>query len=132
MSQIFTNGLGVAQINHDIAHIVNLGACERHKHPTASLIKHFSDVPHKWSILLCCFCEDDSQQYLKTEQINLASAYSHRDLVTFLRDAHNALAESCNQGHLIGLGWLASTDDVDFNLKNAENLFEQLGAWEYV
>ena len=129
LSAIFTHGLGVAQINHDKCSIVDLVKGCLHKKPTRSLIAQFSDNPHKWSILLACFCDDGNNKYLKTEQINLASAYYQKDLLEFLRDSHNSLAEQCNQKHLRGLGWLASTDDVDFDLEQAELLFEQIGAW---
>ena len=130
LSSIFTHGLGVAQINHEKCHVVDLRKAEKYKNATRSIIAQFTDSPHKWSILLCCFCENNGEQYIKTEQINLASAYYQRDLLEFLRESHNELAESCNQPHLKGLGWIASTDDVDFDLEQAEVLFQRLGAWD--
>lgn len=129
LSSIFTNGLGIAQINHDHCHVVDLGKNCKYKNPSKSLIAQFTDNPHKRSILLCCFCEGDTEQYIKTEQINLASAYYQKDLLEFLRDSHNELAESCNKKHLRGLGWIASTNDIDYDLEQAEILFQQLGAW---
>lgn len=130
LSKIFTHGLGIAQINHEKCHVVNLVKACKYKNATSTMIAQFTDNPHKWSILLCCFCENEGERYLKTEQINLASPYYQKDLVEFLRDSHNELAESCNQPHLRGLGWLASTDDVNFDLEQAEILFSSLGAWD--
>ena len=130
LAKIFTQGLGIAQINHDKCHVVDIKKGSKHTNPTRSLIAQFTDTPHKWSILLCCFCDNNGEKYLKTEQINLAYAYYQRDLLEFLRDSHNKLAESCNQAQLTGLGWLASTDRIEFDLERTEKLLESLGAWE--
>jgi len=130
LSKIFTHGLGIAQINHEKCHIVDLKNNCKYKHTTRSVIAQFSDNPHKWSILLACFCDDGENKYLKTEQINLASPYYQKDLLEFLRDSHNALAGQCNQSHLRGLGWIASSDDVDFDIEQAELLFNKLGVWD--
>ena len=132
LSKVFTHGLGIAQINHDKCHVVDLRKGCKYKNATKSIIAQFTDNPHKWSILLCCFCENGNEQYIKTEQINLASPYYQKDLLEFLRDNHNELAKSCNQSHLRGLGWIASTDDVSFDLEQAELLLQQLGAWNDV
>ena len=130
LSSIFTHGLGIAQLNHDKCHVVDLRNAKKYKNATRSIIAQFSDNPHKWSVLLCCFCINNGEQYIKTEQINLASAYYQKDLLEFLRDAHNELAESCNQTHIIGLGWIAATENVDFDLEQAEILLQRLGAWD--
>jgi hypothetical protein len=81
LASIFTHGLGIAQINHEHCHVVDLRKAEKYKNPTKSIIAQFTDNPHRWSILLACFCDDGDSQYLKTEQINLASAYYQKDLL---------------------------------------------------
>lgn len=130
LATTFSADLGIAQINEEKCHLVDLRRNRKHPSPSKSLISLFTDHPHKWSILLACFCVNGSERYVKTEQINLAAPYYQSDLLEFLKEAHGELARQCNQSHLSGLGWIASTSNVDFDVEQAELLLDELGAWD--
>ncbi len=129
LAKAFTSTLGIARINENNCEIVDLTKNELYKSPTRTTISMFTDSPHKWVILLVCLCESDTGRYMKTEEIRLASPYYQRDLVEFLQSAQGDLAKACNQNHLQGLGWIASTNDITYDLEQAEVLLEKLGAW---
>lgn len=129
----FTSGLGVAQVNEDLCHVVDLKKNCKYKTPSALLVKQFSNVAHKWTILLCVFCtESNGKRKLVTEQITLADRRYQRDLISFYKDAHRALIDECDKQMVVNdVGWIASPAlDVDFDIEQSSCLLEQLGAWK--
>ena len=134
LSKVFTHGLGIAQINHDNCHVVDLRKGCKYKNATKSIIAQFTDNPHLWSIYLTCFCDDGMgnahSRYNISHNFTLPAPFYQKDLVEGLRDSHNELARGCNQKHLTGLGWLAVTDDIDFDSVDTDKIFRELGAWD--
>jgi hypothetical protein len=112
----------------------NLYCLQKNKKVSASLdmAKALANQPFKWSVLIAVFCRDQNgQEYIKSELIASKQKYLQHELIQFLSAEHTALIKSVNGNHVIGAGWLASPEGIDWDEKVAGKIFEQLGAFEW-
>lgn len=89
--------------------------------------------PHHWNLLLAAFCRDGAgEEYIKMLVTRSDRPCLQRELDESASKRHSELIRSCNDSHLIGVGWIATPYECDFPEENDpiyESIFDMYGAW---
>lgn len=98
---------------------------------TQAIADMVDNVPYKWSIMMAVFGTGaDGRPYMKSELVQTQTRYYQRDLVDLLNERHTALIKTMNPNQMIGAGWMSSPRGIDWDEKEAFDLFEQFGAFD--
>jgi len=88
---------------------------------------------YKWSVLLVVFCVDQHGEHYMRMQIGDTNVHCKQsDLDTAASKQHVELLHTCNEHHMIGIGWMASPYFREFDKSEdefIESIFDKFGAW---
>lgn len=87
-------------------------------------------LSYRWSIFIAALCRDEfGREYMRGEQISIDQPLLQAELADYLDEQHRSLASSCNQKHLVGVGWAADPFGGDWEESQASKLFDRFGGW---
>lgn len=90
-------------------------------------------VEHLWSIMTAVFCvKSCGEQYIKYKILHSERPCIQAHLDTTASENHANLIRSCNENHIIGIGWIATPYKYDFPDELDEfyeSIFDRYGAW---
>ena len=88
---------------------------------------------HPWNLLLAVFCKDNfGKEYIKMSITRADKPCLQRELDESASKRHAELIRSCNENHLVGVGWIATPYECEFPKENDpiyESIFDMYGAW---
>jgi len=95
------------------------------------MIDGICDLPRAWTVYLAVFCRSQSgERYMKSEEIEPQGRYRSEQISEAIVSHHEALQATCNPGHVIGYGWIASPTGESLTEEQAARAFDAVGAWE--
>lgn len=98
---------------------------------TVQLVNGVCDLPHQWTIYLAVFClSQTGERYIKGEEIEPQGRYKSEHINDAITQCHDALIATCNPGHVIGYGWIASPTGESLTEEQAARVFDCVGCWE--
>ena len=98
-----------------------------------TIAESIAKLPFKWSVYIAVWCRrQDGQDYIQSEQYNFDVPYHRANIENLLNERHDELIRSCNQLHIVNIGWIGSTVNYDINDKLATELFTKQSAWEHL
>ena len=99
----------------------------------STLDKAIRKVEHMWSVMTAVFCVKASgEQYIKYSVLHAERPCIQAHLDKNASEVHTKLIRSCNENHIIGIGWIATPYKYDFpdELDDFyESIFDRYGAW---
>lgn len=92
---------------------------------TPRISKALLDVPHRWTLYLAVFCRrQDGEQYTKAIELETNGIYRAAQLTEVIKDHHVPLVKAQNPGHVVSSGWIAFPYPIEFDEKQADQLFD--------
>lgn len=99
--------------------------------PTIAQSLH--SIPFKWHVYLAVFCRTQTgEEYIQSEEMNFPAPYRRELIQDVLNEKHDSLIRSCNQQHILNIGWIASTVPYEFEDEHCSKIFTIQGAWDYL
>ena len=112
---------------------VNMKTGENYNQIDSIMSDAMTRVPHMWSIMMAVFCVDNGgTQYIKYSIIDAKEPCIQADMDGRASIEHQKLIQSCNENHMIGIGWLATpyySEFADEDDAFFESIFDANGAW---
>ncbi|WP_370242846.1 hypothetical protein [Marisediminitalea sp.] len=91
-----------------------------------------SNLRHPWTVFIAAFGVDEfNNRYMKADEVVAQHPAFQRDMVNTLNQHHQNLISRMNQKHFLSAGWIATPYDLNWNERDAFNLFETLGAFNF-
>jgi len=96
---------------------------------TELMIRTITDVPYKWSIYMAAICQNGTERYVKSEEVQIYDLCKQYELADFLSERHSILLKTCNNNHLVNAMWIACPYEHEFTEEAAFELFDNAGGW---
>jgi len=136
MARKNVRNLAITRLPSDKISVINMNtynapAMSRSK--TIKLMHDFTEFKHKWSVLLVVFgrCPIDGE-YWKTMDVSPPGKFYSSQINASLSEHHEKIVEGFNMRHFVSLGWIAKPTDGLFDNNKVYDLFERLGAFDYL
>lgn len=93
----------------------------------------FCDFSYSWTVYISVLCRDQlGTQYIKSEEIALASICRAEQLTEVLEHFCTKLRDGCNRRHIVGSAWIANPCGVSLSEEQAAHIYDVTGAWAHV
>ena len=100
---------------------------------TQAKMDALTKVAHKWQVHVTVLLRDNNgRDYIQTQELRFTQEYYSEFIGDVINDTMIDLRNSCNQQHIVNVGWVATTSDKDISDKAISEMMTDAGAWDFL
>jgi hypothetical protein len=100
---------------------------------SSTIQRALNDVKYNWRIYIGLLCRDQKgQEYIQGRWVVTNEPYHHEQIIPAMNNYHQELIAEANARHLIDFCWLALPNHEEVDEPVIDQIFANLGAWEYL
>ncbi len=100
---------------------------------TQAKLDAMTKVAHKWQVHVAALLRDhEGDDYIQTKRLIFKQDYYSEFIGDFINDTMIDLRNSCNQQHIVNVGWVATTSDKDISDEAISEMMTDAGAWDFL